>query len=269
MPAYEITRSVPILEATAELMIENAETANIILNGNLLQKDINYTILENGMVQFNIPLEESDSLVLKHTTKSAFPLLSKSNPKTPYRLYDTAAYLAVNAEYTVKLNINDQEFVNKFTSKLSPLYLSNPLGVLKNDIGEFAEDFKDKDLVFAVHLASKDFDQKLIIAEYTEALADANLLLREKWVRYKAILDLLTRLFLARTTDAGRREKKIGNLEIAVETKSPKLAEMLRRFQSAFDEVDGVIGTTILGNSMFATFTKAGSTAYPLDNRLW
>ena len=269
MPAYEITQSVLILAPTSELMIEHAASSKITLNNNLLHKDINYIILENGMVQFDILLEESDSLVVERTTKSSFPLISKNNSRTLFRLFSTSESLLKNSSYKIILKIKDQEFTNSFSSKLSPFYLSNPILTVNNDIGELSKNFTSAEIIFAIHMASKDFDQKLVLADYTGTLGDSDLLIRDTWVRYKAILDLLNSAYLRKVNGAGKQTKKVGNLEITKEHNIPYFSDMMKRIQKLFDEVDGKLNLSVLGTSTFNSFTKGGSTSYPLDTRVW
>lgn len=269
MPTYEITRSVTVDSPTSVIRIENAEVCNIIRNDNVLQKDINYTILENDMVHFFEALEAYESLTVVRTVKTSAPLFSKNNPRTPYQLFSNTPLLQNNSKYHLVLKLKDQEFSLKFSSKLSPSYLPNAVMTIENDIGEIAKSFTSKEIAFAVHMASKDFDQKLLLADYTQEIEDSAALLREKWVRYKATLDLLNNVYLTKVKEAGKQSKKVGNLEVSKEHKIPYYSDMMRRAQTLFDEVDKEIGNTLLGTSIFGTFTKAGSTAYPLIERLW
>ena len=269
MSAYEITRSVPISSPTSDLKIEKAESSRIFLNDNLLHKDINYIILENDMVHFYIALEEHDSLVVKRELNTTAPLLSKSSLRTPYRIFSDSDVLQSNSQYNLTLRLKGQEFTTSFSSKLTPSYLPNAVMVIRNETGEIGKGFTPSEIAFAVHMASKDFDEKLLLGEYTDELQDASLLLREKWVRYKAILDLLNNAYLTKVKEAGKQSKRVGNLEVSRDHKIPYYTDMMRRARELFDEVDREIGDTLFGTSIFGSFTKAGSTAYPLIERLW
>lgn len=251
------------------LKIEKAFSSKIFLNNVLLHRDINYTILENDMVQFYMAIEEYDSVTVKRTIAAQIPLFSKNNPKTPYQFYSSFDFLDNNSKYQLILKLKNQEFPLQFSSKLSPSYLPNAVMTLENDIGEIAKSFTPKEIAFAVHMASKDFDQKLLLADYTDDIPEESLPLREKWVRYKSTLDLLNNAYLTKVKEAGKQSKKVGNLEISKDHKIPYYSDMMRRAQSMFDEVDKEINSTLFGSSIFGTFTKAGSTAYPLIERLW
>lgn len=270
MPLYEVMKPFPISTTTNTIPIDKADIAEIILNNSVLHKDMDYIILESGMVQFNTVLTEDDNLVVNYTSNLNKQVVGNNSSKSVYQKASQRPTLQNNVHYNFLLSVRKQQFTSDFYSKFSPFYVSNPMQKLKTDIGELFDAFSEKDLAFAIYDAGKEFDDILLLNSYdSTSIDDIGKSIRERWVRYKTGLNLINSVYLSKTQVNGSQRKRAGNIEVQIDHKIPYRSDMVEKVQKEFDSADYDLNNTVLGIKLFNSFVKGGNTTYPLNARTW
>ena len=250
-------------------MLSRGTYTNMYLNDLLLQEGVDYTI-SNLQVSLTRQLLAADIIKFNSDILTE-KVITSSNPRSSQTLFNKivqAETLQNNVRYKANINVKGKDYSTDFTSKYSPFYLSSASKVLRQDLGELAIKFEDKDINYVVYSSSLEYDNKIVEKKLTNngtnTITDA---MKARWVRYKTCLSLILNVYLGIATTSGSQRKRVGNIEVENQTKMPYLNDMMKKYQESFNQIDNLIFGSV--SSTVKPFVKSSINEYPLNARVW
>lgn len=175
--------------------------------------------------------------------------------------FGTETRLMENQLYTVTLNVSGETSTFSFTSRYTPLY--STVKLVKSEFNRMFSVFSDDEInqliqsnsILALEFANPAIDTQDDIPYYVK-----------QYVRYKTQLDLITSLLIERSSQAGSSEKRLADLNIVKEYKTPELEGILKIIERRLAPWEAQL------SGMKARPTgsiRSGNTEYPIGTRLF
>ena len=255
-----------------ETPLEIQGVADVFINGEI-QEDTQYSFdTDTKIISLNYSFLGGEEISVRYSLlndQKVEPVSFGSHDKTIalYKRYGTEQRLKLNNRYTISLYIRKEMLEFNFTTILSPLFSS--VKAIREDIGEFIEDYTDTYIISKIHEMSYEcIDLIDALAEdgttavtYTKN-ADGTYTAGSKtitqWVTYKTQIELILAKYYGISARYGSYSKQLGDLKIESSNKLPYIDQILKRLESKFNGADSIIKA----NYGIKAFVKAANTGY-------